>query len=197
MPSAAAAAIAATPAYHARPSLPALAARRARASGTTRATRERREASSSDDASSDEASARRGAGDLDGMDLFGGAGDLFGDAPGIPRARPARSRPAAAPPRRGRGGRGGRGPHWTTTQRRRSKSATPSSDRPRRPRPSTDAARPPLDAVVVVEGVNDVWAVEAAVDPIDVVIMKGRYDAKAGHHVVPRDVAAAVAAAAA
>ena len=46
-----------------------------------------------------------------------------------------------------------------------------------------------LDAVIAVEGANDARAVRAAVRPRHgVVLLKGAYDSKSGHHVVPADV---------
>ena len=58
--------------------------------------------------------------------------------------------------------------------------------------------RPVIDAIVVVEGVNDARAVRAAVNPLGgTMLLKGRYDSKMGHHTVPSDVSREVAAAAA
>jgi 5S rRNA maturation endonuclease (ribonuclease M5) len=46
-----------------------------------------------------------------------------------------------------------------------------------------------LDAAIAVEGANDARAVRAAVRPRHgVVLLKGAYDSKSGHHVVPADV---------
>ena len=52
-----------------------------------------------------------------------------------------------------------------------------------------------MDAAIAVEGANDARAVRAAVRPRHgVVLLKGAYDAKSGHHVVPADVVARLAA---
>ena len=55
--------------------------------------------------------------------------------------------------------------------------------------------RPSLDAAIAVEGANDARAVRAAVRPKHgVVLLKGSYDPKSGHHVVPADVMQTLAA---
>ena len=55
--------------------------------------------------------------------------------------------------------------------------------------------RPSLDAAIAVEGANDARAVRAAVRPKHgVVLLKGSYDPKSGHHVVPADVVQTLAA---
>ena len=75
----------------------------------------------------------------------------------------------------------------TVLERRASRSVT---------RASSDVQKKPsLDAAIAVEGANDARAVRAAVRPKHgVVLLKGAYDPKSGHHVVPADVCRTLAA---
>lgn len=150
--------------------------------------------------------------ELDGMDLFSGAD--FG-APPPPRHRgpaspsspksskrrsppPPPPTPATAVTATTRAGR----PEKNVVARRGSRIGTGATRTPpalaAADRDPTAAARPSIDAVIVVEGANDVRAVTAAVNPSGgTMILKGSYNAKMGHYNVPGDVARAVSAAAA
>ena len=133
----------------------------------------------------------------DGFDLF--TGEHLGAFP--PRGRknrtadraktPARSPPARSPPR----GRLGRPSSRQTAAsaaaegpRRGGRRIESSSAR--RPRASSPSSPPPsFDGAIVVEGANDRAAVLRAVRPSrGVILLKGAYDARSGHHVVPADV---------
>ena len=128
----------------------------------------------------------------DGFDLF--TGEHLGAFP--PRGRKNRTADRAKPPARSppRGRRGRPSSRQTAASaasegpRRGGRRIESSSSR--RPRASSPSSPPPsFDGAIVVEGANDRAAVLRAVRPSrGVILLKGAYDARSGHHVVPADV---------
>jgi 5S rRNA maturation endonuclease (ribonuclease M5) len=118
------------------------------------------------------------------------------------RSTPVRSPPVRSPPR----GRLGR-PSSRQTAARGFPSAAAAGPRQKRGgrriessgarlrRASSPSSPPPsFDGAIVVEGANDRAAVLRAVRPSrGVILLKGAYDARSGHHVVPADVTRDVA----
>ena len=111
----------------------------------------------------------------DGRDLF--ADDFPFGAPHAPSARRQRRRATA-----------NRDDDKTTKPAK--KTTKPPERRPEWSDPdAASLATPAYDVLIAVEGVNDVRAVRAAVRPtLGFAVLKGTYDNKSGHHVVPADV---------
>ena len=130
----------------------------------------------------------------DGRDLFGD--DFPFGAPNAPSARQRRRRAAAAEPAKNAAKKNAaknaakKNAAKKNTENPRVR-ANPSDPRRSDPDPARGSGgwAPAYRAMVAVEGVNDVRAVRAAVHPtLGFAILKGTYDNKAGHHIVPADV---------